>query len=136
MDAAQPDLLHAIKQRLAWLGQRQAILARNVANADTPDYRPRDLRPFAPSAPSATTGKLPAPVAMTATEPGHLPGRRRAGGYAEQVERNPYETAPAGNAVVLEEQMAKLNQTAISHRLASELYRKHLAMINTAIGRR
>ncbi len=133
MDAAQPELLHAIKQRMAWLGQRQAVLARNVANADTPGYRPRDLRPLGFA---AMTGEPRSAVAMAATAPNHLPGRSRAGGFAERTDRHPYETAPAGNAVVLEEQMAKLNQTAVSHRLASELYRKHLAMINTAIGRR
>ncbi len=133
MDAAQPELLHAIKQRMAWLGQRQAVLARNVANADTPGYRPRDLRPFGFA---AMAGEPQSAVAMTATAPNHLPGRHRAGEFAERTDRHPYETAPAGNAVVLEEQMAKLNQTAVSHRLASELYRKHLAMINTAIGRR
>lgn len=134
MDPAQPDLLKAIKSRMAWLGQRQAVLARNVANADTPGYRPRDLRAFSVSA----TPEAPrAPVAMTATAPGHLAGRRRhQGSFAERVDRDPYETAPAGNAVVLEEQMAKLNHTAVSHRLASELYRKHLGMINTAVGRR
>lgn len=134
MDAAQPDLLHAIKQRMAWLGQRQAVLARNVANADTPGYRPRDLRPFGLA---AMTGEPRPAVAMAVTRPAHLAGRpRAAGAFAERVERDPYETAPAGNAVVLEEQMAKLNHTAVSHRLASELYRKHLAMINTATGRR
>lgn len=133
MDPATPDLLNAIKQRMAWLGQRQEVLARNVANADSPGYRPRDLRPFSFAAMTAPRASL----SMVSTTAAHLPGRRHdAGVYPERVERDPYETAPAGNAVVLEEQMAKLNHTAISHRLASELYRKHLAMINTAIDRR
>lgn len=133
MEPVPPALLPAIKSRMSWLGQRQAVLARNIANADTPGYRPRDLRPF-----SVTATEAPrASVSMTATAPGHLPGRRRhEGDFAERVDRDPYETAPAGNAVVLEEQMAKLNHTAVSHRLASELYRKHLGMINTATGRR
>ncbi len=134
MDAAAPDLFSAIKQRLGWLGQRQEVLARNIANADTPGYRPRDLRPLGfgamVRAPKAT-------VAVAVTNPAHLTGRRRqAGGTAERIERKPYETAPAGNAVVLEQQMAKLNETAVSHRLASELYRKHLGMIRTATGMR
>ncbi len=46
MDAASPELFGAIKQRLRWLGQRQEVLARNIANSDTPGYRPRDLRQF------------------------------------------------------------------------------------------
>lgn len=134
MDAQAPELFSAIKQRLGWLGQRQEVLARNIANADTPDYRPRDLRPFGFG---AMVHPPKAAVAMAATNPAHLAGRRRnVGAAAESIERKPYETAPAGNAVVLEQQMAKLNETAVSHRLASELYRKHLGMLRTATGMR
>jgi flagellar basal-body rod protein FlgB len=134
MDAASPDLFGAIKQRLGWLGQRQEVLARNIANSDTPGYRPRDLRPFAFS---AMLGEPRQAITLAATSPGHLSGRRRdAAAFAARVDRAPYETAPAGNAVVLEEQMAKINETAVSHSLATGLYRKHLAMINTATGPR
>ena len=74
---------------------------------------------------------------MTATSASHLSGRRRdPAAFAARVERAPYETAPAGNAVVLEEQMAKINETTVSHSLASGLYRKHLAMLKTATGPR
>lgn len=130
MDPASPDLFGAIKQRLRWLGQRQEVLARNIANSDTPGYRPRDVRPFTVGAPRQA-------VAMTATDAGHLSGRRRdPAGLSARVERAPYETAPAGNAVVLEEQMAKINETQVSHSVATGLYRKHLAMLKTAIGPR
>mgnify|MGYP002378936212 CR=1 FL=1 len=134
MDVTQPTLFRTLKQRLAWLGQRQEVLARNIANADTPGFRPSDLHPFGDAA--MTAGSVRS-VDMVSTRPAHMSGRRRHDdGFATRVDRNPYETAPAGNAVVLEEQMAKLNHTAVSHRLASELYRKHLGMINTATGRR
>jgi flagellar basal-body rod protein FlgB len=133
MDAASPELFGAIKQRLRWLGQRQDVLARNIANADTPGYRPDDLRPF-------SFGRMLSeqrrPVAMTATSPLHLGGRRGDPTFAVRADRAPYETAPAGNAVVLEEQMAKVHVTAVSHSLATGLYRKHLAMLNTATGPR
>ena len=65
-------------------------------------------------------------MAVDRAGPSCRPSPRTSGSFAERVDRDPYETAPAGNAVVLEEQMAKLNHTAVSHRLASELYRKHL----------
>lgn len=134
MDAASPELFGAIKQRLSWLGQRQEVLARNIANSDTPGYRPRDLKPFGFS---GMLGKPRQAVAMAATEAGHLSGRRRdPETFASRRDRSPYETAPAGNAVVLEEQMAKINETTVSHQLATGLYRKHLAMIKTATGPR
>ncbi|MHA1152522.1 MAG: flagellar basal body protein, partial [Alphaproteobacteria bacterium] len=30
---------------MEWLSQRQKVLADNIANADTPNYQPRDLNP-------------------------------------------------------------------------------------------
>ncbi len=43
------DLFQAIAKRMSWLGQRQNVLSQNVANADTPNYVPQDLKegPFA-----------------------------------------------------------------------------------------
>lgn len=134
MDAASPELFGAIKQRLGWLGQRQEVLARNIANSDTPGYRPRDLKPLAFSRLVAEPRRA---VGMVATDASHLSGRRRdLAAFASRRDRAPYETAPAGNAVVLEEQMAKVNETTVTHQLATGLYRKHLAMIRTASGPR
>ena len=73
---------------------------------------------------------------MVTNDPSHLPGRRvRIRDYASVVERRPFETMPNGNAVVLEEQMAKVNETQINHNLMTQLYKKHLNMIKMAIGK-
>jgi flagellar basal-body rod protein FlgB len=42
---ALPDLpiLSMLRTRMQWHQERQRILADNVANSDTPDFRPRDL---------------------------------------------------------------------------------------------
>ncbi|MGZ8996386.1 MAG: flagellar basal body rod protein FlgB, partial [Rhodospirillales bacterium] len=93
MDAASPELFGALKQRLRWLGQRQEVLARNIANSDTPGYRPRDLRPFTFS---GLVGEPRQAVSMTATSSGHLSGRHRdPATFAARKDRAPYETAPA-----------------------------------------
>ncbi|MBT3557179.1 MAG: hypothetical protein HN644_08045 [Rhodospirillales bacterium] len=39
-------LFSAVKKRLSWVTQRQEVLSQNVANADTPEYKAKDLRPF------------------------------------------------------------------------------------------
>ena len=39
-------LLGMLKTRMRWHQARQGILANNVANADTPNFRPSDLRPL------------------------------------------------------------------------------------------
>ena len=39
-------LLAMLKQRMSWLSARQNVLAQNVANADTPGYTARYLKPI------------------------------------------------------------------------------------------
>ena len=45
-----------------------------------------------------------------------------------------YETAPAGNAVVLDEQMGKLAETQLDYELTTNLYRRQVGMLKTALG--
>lgn len=33
-------------QRMSWLGARQAVISENIANADTPDYRAKEVSGF------------------------------------------------------------------------------------------
>ena len=57
-----------------WLSQRQGILNQNIANADTPDYRPRDLR--AGDFERLATGAIGHPSSMPVerTHQAHLDG--------------------------------------------------------------
>ena len=127
-------LFQVMKRRLAWLTQRQEVLAQNVANSDTPDYKPRDLQPFKFREVLKREGMQ---LNMGATNANHLPGaRKRIRDFYSEETHKPFETAPAGNAVVLEEQMAKVSETSLAHRVTTELYKKHLTMIKMAIGKR
>ena len=133
MELGKFTLFDVVKRRLSWLGQRQEILAQNIANADTPQYRARDVEPFKFKdllRRSATTRGLN----MNATSKAHLSGRRVSiRVFKEETVRRPFETNPVGNSVVLEEQMAKLSESGISHRFTTELYKKHLNMFRTAL---
>ena len=132
MDFNKMSLFGMVKSKLTWLGQRQEILAQNIANSDTPRYKASDLRPYDFK---ALVRQEAGQLNMVANDPNHLPGRRRRiRDYASEVERRPFETAPNGNAVILEEQMAKINETQINHNLMTQLYKKHLSMIRMAIG--
>lgn len=121
-----------MKARLHWLDQRQSVLARTIANADTPGYRPHDLAPFRFRDLAAA-----APPRLDATHADHLlpasAGGGHAGAAAEGTARRTYEVAPAGNAVILEEQMAKVNETAIAHALTTQLYKKYQALVRAVV---
>lgn len=123
-----------LKQRLDWLDQRQEVLARNIANADTPGYIPADLKPFETG--GGLVRRVPA-VRLAATAPGHLDGTiAPAKAWTEQRTPDAVEATPNGNAVDLEEQMAKLGEVGAAHKLATQLYRKYAGMVRIAAGAR
>jgi flagellar basal-body rod protein FlgB len=133
MDFEEIPVLSTAKRRLDWLTRRQEVLAHNVANADTPGYRPKDL----PALTFRSLVRPVPPVGLAATQPNHLAGTRPPDtGPAARDDRRTFETAPAGNAVVLEEQMAKVNETRLAHSLTTQIYRKQLGMLRTAVGSR
>lgn len=131
MDMDKLTLFSAVKSRLSWLTQRQEVLSQNVANADTPRYRATDLKPFQFK---EILRQEKIQLNMDVTNASHQPGRRkRIRDFAEERVRQPFETSPNGNNVIIEEQMAKVNETHTKHRLVTQLYKKHLGMITMAV---
>lgn len=127
----RPDLFAAMAKRMDWLGQRQRVLARNVSNADTPGFRPHDLTEG--SFERLLSGQA-APVEPVATQARHMAGTAvRDGSARSQAQGDPYETAPTGNAVVLEEQLIKVSKTQGAYQLMTNLYRKHMEMFRIAV---
>ena len=132
MDLDQLAIFHLASRRVDYLGQRQTVLAANIANADTPGYMAHDLQPFADYVEDGGINRLP----PTRTHPLHLAGFTANAGDAESANMtDPYEAAPSGNEVVLEQQMIAVADTAAQHQLAINLYRKHMGMLQTAMGR-
>jgi flagellar basal-body rod protein FlgB len=131
----QATLFQLISARMTWLGQRQVVLSQNLANADTPDYRPRDLKETDFARLAGRLGDRAGRVRLATTDPSHVEntGVARLALDAHVVDSE-YEVAPAGNAVILEEQMAKATQTALDYQLISNLYRKYLGMVRIALG--
>ena len=125
-------LFQAVKKRLNWLGQRQEVLSQNIANADTPRYRASDLKPYNFKELLRREG---AQLNMVATGANHLAGRQKRIRDFSSEQGKPFETAPAGNNVVLEEQMAKVGETGANYKMTTGLYKKHLNMIKIALGR-
>lgn len=129
MDLTRIPLFEAIAKRMAWLNQRQTVLAQNVANADTPGYAAQDLRKPDFSALLKGTG---GPLKLAADEPGQLQPKTEAGSF-ERV-TSPGERSLDGNGVSLEAQMMKVSDTAADYALTANLYRAQLDLLRTAIG--
>ena len=127
-------LFGMLRSRLGYLGERQRLIAENVANADTPGYTPRDLRPF--TLPSATGPSSPGGgggLEPSRTSPRHLPGRQRPPGTGlRPIEQADSETTMNGNGVVLEEQMMHMTETRIEYDAAIGFYQKSLGLLRLA----
>ena len=118
------DFLTLAERKLDWLDERTRVLAGNVANADTPDYRARDLRPFADQL-------SPFQLSLTRTDPADLAGDDAAAPSRDDVAD---EQAPDGNAVSLEHQMKLVADTNAQQQLTTTLYRKYMSLTMTALG--
>lgn len=133
MQATGGDLFDLISSRTGWLARRHAVLSGNVANADTPDFTPLDLKPQ--RAGQLAKPQAPSGIALARTSGAHLAGMAPEPDAGERGSRSPaWETAPSGNAVVIEEQVQKLAQTQIEHQLATGIYGKYMGMLRTALG--
>ena len=120
-------------RRMDWLAQRQSLLAHNISNADTPAFRPLDLTKE--SFRRMLSGTRLETVGMARTSEAHIMPVREPEPFREDKSRDTYETALAGNAVVLEEQLMKVSETQGAYNLATNLYRKHVTMLKMAIGK-
>ena len=130
MELTNLPMFGLLRSRMNWLGQRQQVLSQNVTNADTPDYSSHDLKKFDfREVLDASRGRHMG-VYLKGTNAAHITGEASGGvrDFDKGEARRPYETAPDGNAVVLEEQMIKMNESVTNHGLMTQIYRKQLAM--------
>tara|TARA_R110002124_G_scaffold219370_3_gene385235 strand:+ start:2714 stop:3094 length:381 start_codon:yes stop_codon:yes gene_type:complete len=108
-------------------GARQAIIARNVANADTPGYRARTIPDFASSYNAAPASQL------KMTRAGHL--SQGANNSAPTETYTTAEPAPNGNSVSIEEEMLNAVKVSNENTRAIAIYRHGLNVIRMALGR-
>lgn len=108
-------------------GTRQALTARNVANADTPGYQAQSMKSFAESFERTNT------MQMRRSHAGHIGGATGTRQAAADLART--EPSPNGNTVSIEEEM--LNAVAISreHNRALMVYRHTMTVLRTTLGR-
>lgn len=125
-------LFELMSGRARWLAERQAVLGRNVANADTPGFRPVDLEPAGFAELLARGRRRTLEPARTAAAHLALAPKDR-GSFRTQDASGP-ETAPSGNAVSLPIELQKMSTTELDHQLTTQLYRRYLALLRTAIG--
>jgi flagellar basal-body rod protein FlgB len=125
-------LFSMLKGRLSYLGDRQKVLAENIANASTPGFEPSDLKPFAfHAAAQSHAVRMPA-GALAQTQAGHMPLPKRQARQMNSAERSDSEVTLDGNGVVLEEQMIKMTEARVDYDAAIGFYQKSLGLLRMA----
>lgn len=135
MELSQIPLIGLLQQRMSWLNSRQAVLSQNVANADTPGYTARDIKPidFAQALKGAQ-GSQYAGGLMT-TNARHIQIAPPDSAPFGDTTAPDTEANPTGNTVSLEQEMIKVADTQAQYQAATNLYSKAVDMLRTAIGK-
>ncbi len=132
MDLNSLKLFKMALTRMDWAAQRQKVLAQNISNSDTPDYRPKDLKEI--NFKDVLKGQMEPRVPVARTDARHLKGTVpeqetfRAGGI-----RKTFEESPDGNQVIIEEQMQKVSETRSEYSTAVQLMQTHMKMLRIAV---
>ena len=125
--------LAVLRTRMQWHQERQRVLAENVANSDTPNFKPRDL--VEPKFDSAGTPGSMGSLAMMRTSTSHIAPSKGGGESFDQNRKAGFDTRPAGNAVNLEDEMLKASANQMDYAAVTGLYSKSLHLLKTAIGK-
>src|ERR1700692_3109602 len=102
MPISDIPILSMLRTRMQWHEERQRVLAENVANADTPNYRPQDLAP-----PNFENTLANTSVRLAQTDPGHIGGGDDRSPFGFDTHPR-YEVRPGGNGVSHEDEMMKV----------------------------
>lgn len=116
---APVGLLDLAAEKARHSAARQAVIAQNIANADTPGYRAKDIEPFSEF------------VARTQAQ-----AAARGENNPATVERMTFGAAsPDRNTVSLETEMMFAGEAARDHDTAIAIYAKAMGFLRTALGR-
>jgi flagellar basal-body rod protein FlgB len=115
--------IDSLQATLTYHRERHTVLAGNVANLDTPGFKPKDLV----RAPSGAPGEL------ATTSSGHIAASTGGDLIASTVDTSGTQ-GPDGNAVSLERELAKIDANRTRYATSAELVSRRLALLRYAAG--
>jgi flagellar basal-body rod protein FlgB len=127
----QPIQLFALASRQAeWLSVRQEVVATNIANANTPQYRAKDITSF-----NSVLNETQ--VGMARTHPGHLAASQYAQDIAvrENELDNEIGIQESGNTVALADELSKTGEIKRQYELSTGLVKSFHSMMLMTVRR-
>ncbi len=127
------SLLSALTEKMKWHQARQGLLAENVANAETPGYRGRDLKSYGFEEHMRSLSS--ARIETVTTQTTHFRVRAAdADGFGPRAASG-FEVTPEGNAVSLEDEMMKVTANQLDYQTITAIYQRSVKILKTALGR-
>ena len=122
-----PVYLFDLASRQAqWLAARQTTISGNVANANTPSYRARDIEPFADILDKTK-------LIMASTNGGHI-GFSPSKAEASKVKKaDSWDTVYSKNSVSLEQELLKSGEVNRQHSLNTSIVKSFHRMLMSSV---
>ena len=122
--------IHA--QALLLRGRRAEVLAANLANADTPNYKARDID-FAATLNEIRSNRGGESVRVSVTHANHMPLHAPSGPAFELLYRIPQQPSMDGNTVDAQREHAGFMQNAVQYQASLSFLGGRLRTLLTAI---
>ena len=135
MDLDKLGLFKLMARRMNWLTQRQEVLSQNIANADTPKYKARDID-FSQALKNALTDQsASSSLAVSKTASGHLDGNRLASvlGGAPLLYRTPSQGSVDGNTVDMDVERNQFADNALRYEAGVTLANGQIKSLLTVV---
>ena len=110
---------------------RQQVLAGNIANADTPNYKARDFD-FSTALKEAVAGRSGGSLPLATTATGHLNGGAGTG-PARLMYRTPAQASVDGNTVEMDVERAQFTENAVHYEAGLTFITSHFKTMMSAI---
>lgn len=120
-----------LQTALSIQSQRQSVLASNIANADTPGYKAKDID-FKAALESQLQHSSTS-FAMATTQPGHIPHQTGFSKGVETLYRIPNQESIDGNTVNADVEMGKFSENAIQYQSTTSFLQQRIALYKMAL---
>lgn len=115
-------------EALLFRARRAEVLSNNIANADTPNFKARDIE-FAAALEQVTQPK----IKQVATVAGHQTGLVEPDLAADMMFRIPNQASVDGNTVELQQEMARYTENAMDYQASFQFLSKKFSGLKNAL---
>lgn len=128
MDLNNLTVFNMINKERSYLTERQRVLAKNIANANTPGYLPQDVEK-----PDFSHELKSSRLSLRLTNPNHLSGLPQRGSLNRVYTSKPLDPLSIdGNGVILEDQLNEVSKVKGDYNRILAIYNSYKGMLDTA----